>query len=187
MIRGYSSYTYRCTIRGDRIDASRKQIQDAITGADIKALGVLDGVTALQPPSTDKLVFRLTQLRSEIFECPSPSRASVEDHLRNGPLHECGLSFANASNHAQAADSAARKAIQLLDEAFRRRMEVFLNPAVRERLDHVSLSLPSQGSWLVKLPTSCGSILSKLSRKACSCESLTSTSSHRREASKMAI
>jgi len=136
MIREYSSvYLPMHESVVNRIDASRKQIQDAITGADIKALGVLDGVTALQPPSTDKLVFRLTQLRSEIFECPSPSRTSVEDHLRNGPLHECGLSFVNASNHAQTADSAAKKAGQWLDDVFRRKMEVFLNPTVRERLE----------------------------------------------------
>jgi len=136
MIREYSSvYLAMHESVVNRIDTSRKQIQDAITGADIKALGVLDGVTALQPPSTDKLISRLTQLRSEIFECPSPSRASVEDHLRNGPLHECGLSFVNASTQAQAADSAARKAGQLLDDVFRRKMEVFLNPTVRERLE----------------------------------------------------
>ena len=103
--------------------------------AGIKALEVLDGITALQPASTDKLIARLTQLRAEVFECPSPSRASVEDHLRSGPLHECGLSFVNASTHVQTADVAARKASQLLDEAFRRKMDVFLNPAVRERLE----------------------------------------------------
>jgi hypothetical protein len=59
----------------------------------------------------------------------------VEDHLCNGPLHECGLSFVNALTYAQAAESAAKKAGQLLDDAFRRKMEVFLNPAVRERLE----------------------------------------------------
>ncbi|MBI4774968.1 MAG: hypothetical protein HY788_12455 [Deltaproteobacteria bacterium] len=136
MIREYSSvYVPMHESVVNRIDASRKQIQDAITGADINALGVLDGVTALQPPSTDKLISRLTHLRSEIFECPSPSRASVEDHLRNGPLHECGLSFVNASIHAQTASDAAKKAGQLLDDVFRRKMEVFLNPTVRERLE----------------------------------------------------
>jgi len=135
MIRKYSSvYLPLHESVVNRIDASRKQIQDTITGNDIKALGVLDGITALQPASTNKLVERLTGLRSEIFECPSPSRASVEDHLRNGPLHECGLSFVNALTHAQTSESAAEKAGELLDHTFRRKMEVFLNPAVRERL-----------------------------------------------------
>ena len=136
MIREYSSMyipTHESVVNG--IDASRKQIQDAITGNDMKALGVLDGITALQPASTDALVERLTRLRGEILECPSPSRSSVEDHLRNGPLHECGLSFVNASTHAQAAESAAEEAREMLDHAFRREMEVFLNPGVRERLE----------------------------------------------------
>jgi len=136
MIREYSSiYLPMHESVVNKIDSSRKQIQDAITGTDIKVLGILDGITALQPASTEKLVARLTQLRAEIFECPSPSRASVEDHLRNSPLHECGLSFVNASIHTQTADGSARKAFQLLDDAFRRKMEVFLNPAVRERLE----------------------------------------------------
>lgn len=117
------------------IDAARRRIQDTIEGNEVRALGVLDGITALQPASTDKLIGRLTQLQDEIFECPSPSRASVEDHLRNSPIHECGLSFVNAATYTQAAEDAAEKADQLLDDAFRRKMEVFLNPAVRERLE----------------------------------------------------
>lgn len=136
MIREYSSvYLPMHESVANRIDVSRKQIQDTITGNDIKALGSLEGITALQPANTDKLVARLTQLRSEIFACPTPSRASVEDQLRNGPLHECGLSFVNAAAHAQAAENAAKKAGQVLDDAFRRKMEVFLNPAVRKRLE----------------------------------------------------
>ncbi len=119
----------------NRIDGSRKKIVDLMTGADIEALKVLDGITALQPASTDKLIARLAELRADVFECPSPSRASVEDQLRSGPLHECGLSLVNASTHVKEAEDAAREASQLLDEAFRRKMEVFLNPAVRERLE----------------------------------------------------
>ena len=136
MIREYSSvYLPMHESVVNRIDASRKRIQDAKTGADIKVLDVLDGITALQPATTDKLAARLTQLHAEVFECPSPSRASVEDHLRSSPLHECGLSFVNASTHVQTAEGAAGKASHLLDEAFRRKMEVFLNPGVRERLE----------------------------------------------------
>ena len=136
MIREYSSvYLPMHESVVNKIDGSRKQIQDSITGSDIKALKTLDGITALQPATTDRLVARLNQLRDEIFECPSPSRASVEDHLRNGPLHQCGLTFANVLTYAQAAKNSAKKAGQLLDEAFRRKMEVFLSPVVRKRLE----------------------------------------------------
>lgn len=132
----------------NRLDSSRKQIQDEITGVEIKVLGVLDGITALQPASTDHLVNRLKQLRDEILECPSPSRASVEDRLRNDPLHECGLSFVNALNQAEAAESTVKQAERLLDDAFRRKMEVFLNPAVRERLEQ-GRTEPAIGDLLV--------------------------------------
>lgn len=136
MIREYSSVyspMHESVVNG--IDANRNQIQDTIEGNDVRALGVLDGITALQPASTDELISRLNRLQDEIFDCPSPSRASVEDHLRNNPIHECGLSFVNVASYTQAAEDAAEKAAQLLDDAFRRKMEVFLNPAVRERLE----------------------------------------------------
>ena len=136
MIREYSSIylpMHESAVNG--IDAARRRIEETITGDEVKVLGILDGITALQPASTDKLVSRLNRLQDEIFECPSPSRASVEDHLRNNPIHECGLSFVNAATSTLAAEDAAEKAAQLLDEAFRRKMEVFLNPAIRERLE----------------------------------------------------
>ncbi|MBU0995361.1 MAG: hypothetical protein KJ737_22930 [Proteobacteria bacterium] len=136
MIREYSS-TYLPMHESvmNKIDDSRKKFQDAITGTDIMVLGVLDGITALQPASTDKLVTDLEEIGTKVFECPSPSRASVEDHLRSGPFHECGLSFVNASIYVQVAEGAAQTAHQLLNEAYRKKMEVFLNPAVRKRLE----------------------------------------------------
>jgi len=136
MIREYSSvYLPMHETVMSRIDCIRNQIHDALTGNNIKALGILDGITALQPATTDKLRENLKQLNSVIFNCPSPYRASLVDHLRNGPLHECGLSFVNAAIHVQTAESAAKKSDQLINNAFRRKMEVVLNPAVRERLE----------------------------------------------------
>ena len=136
MIHEYSSvYLAMHESAMNTVDSSRRKIADMTKGADIEALGVLEGITALRPASTDRLIAHLTQLREDVFECPSPSRASVENCLRSGPVHECGLSFVSASTHVHAAEEAARQASQLLDDAFRRKMEVFLNPAVRERLE----------------------------------------------------
>jgi len=117
------------------IEASRKAIQQILDGPDIKAFATLEGISALQPPSNGELVERIKRLQIELFECPSPSRNSVEEQLRNGPLHECGLSFADGSILVRKAENAALRAEELLDHAFRRKMEVFLNPAVRERLE----------------------------------------------------
>lgn len=119
----------------NRIDGARKKIQNIIAGNDIKALSVLEGIAALQPANSEKLEESLTQLEKELFQCPVPSRSSVEDQLRNGPLHECGLSFARVSPYSESAQSAAVKAGQMLDQVFQSKMDVFLNPAIRERLE----------------------------------------------------
>jgi hypothetical protein len=119
----------------DSVEATRKQIQEIIDGKDVAALANLEGITALQPPMTAALRQRLAQLRDDLFACPSPSRTSVEEQLRTGPEHECGLSFVNASALAQSAGELASQATELLDQAFQRKMEVFLNPAVRARLE----------------------------------------------------
>jgi len=118
-----------------KIEDSRNAIADILDGRDIKAFGILEGITALQPATTEKLKEQLEQLKKGLFECPSPSRSSVEEQLRIGPLHECGLSFATAVTVVQAAEQASVKAKALLDQAFQRKMEVFVNPAIRERLE----------------------------------------------------
>ena len=136
MIREYASlYVPLHETVVNRIDASRRQILDVMRGPDIEVLSVLDGITALQPPSTARLRATMEELLDRLFECPSPSRASVEDQLRRGPLHECGLSFLDATSLVRAAEEAAKRASELVDEVFRRKMEVFLNPAIRERLE----------------------------------------------------
>jgi hypothetical protein len=117
------------------IDGYRKQIHDKIMSDDIRALKILEGITALQPANADALIDRLTRIQDELFECLFPSRSSVEDQLRAGPMHECGLSLINASMYVVAAEGAAIKVDELIDETFRRKMEVFLNPTVQKRLE----------------------------------------------------
>jgi len=118
-----------------KIEESRNAIDGILEGRDIKAFGILEGIAALQPHSSGELKEQLAQLMKGLFECPSPSRSSVEEQLRSRPLHECGLSFASAATTVQAAEQAAVKAKALLDHAFQRKMEVFVNPAIRERLE----------------------------------------------------
>ncbi len=139
MIREYSSVylpTHESVI--SHIENSRKRVENVIAGNDFKVLGILDGITALKSSSADNLERLLIQLYEEIFDCPSPSRNSVEEQLRNDPLHECGLSFVNASNFVQKAERAVSDTLGLLDDAYRKRMEVFMNPAVRKRLNQGS-------------------------------------------------
>ena len=136
MIREYASvYVPMHESAVNAVEGSRRKIQDILGGADIEILHVLDGISALRPASTEKLAAHLQKLLDDVFECRSSSRISVVERLRSKPQHDCGLSFANAAAIAETAAEAARKAEKTLEDAWRRKMEVFLNPTVRQRLE----------------------------------------------------
>jgi hypothetical protein len=135
MIRDYASaYMPMHDSILNRIEGFRKLIQDAISGEELKTIGVLDGISALKPASAEKLTELLKQLFDDTFKCSSPSRASLEKALRNDPFHLCGLSFLKAESILQDAERTAKEAARLVDDYFHGKMEVFLNPTVRERL-----------------------------------------------------
>jgi hypothetical protein len=136
MMRNYSSvYAPMHESAMARIDTSRNKIQDLVDGDDIKVLSALEGITALQPACVQNILGRLAQLQKSLFECPVPSRSSIEDQLRNGPIHECGMSFVNYTHHVETADDAVSEANKLINESFNTKMKVFWNPTVRERLE----------------------------------------------------
>ena len=74
-------------------------------------------------------------LSNGIFECPSPSRSSIVGQLKRRPVHECGLTFENTSEHSHEAEAAANEARRLLDAGIAGKLELFLTAAVRERLE----------------------------------------------------
>jgi hypothetical protein len=118
----------------DSTERNRRQIQNLLEGDGLKVLRILEKIAALRPPVSDGLQNELTQLAGGIFTCASPSRNSIEEQVRRGPVHECGLSFQNVSEHLKDAETAANKATALVDMAFSRKMEVFMNQTVRQRL-----------------------------------------------------
>jgi hypothetical protein len=118
----------------DRLERVRGQILARQRGDDLRALRVLEGITALQPPVSREVERRLEELANGLFTCASPSHGSVEEQLRNGPVHGCGLSFDNVDQYLAAAEEAAQEARQVVDEALDRKMEVFISPAVWTRL-----------------------------------------------------
>ena len=113
----------------------QKSIEDTLKGDEFKAFRLLEKITALQPPVSETIEKQLRELASEIFSCPSASRASVEQQLKSKPFHECGLTFLNATERKTEAEDAARKAKTIFNDTFNRKIEVFLSPAVRERLE----------------------------------------------------
>jgi hypothetical protein len=99
------------------------------------ALRKLEGITALQPPVTQTLEDQLTDTEAQLFTCPNPSRNSLEEALRSGPMHECALTFTDASERLTEAKSSVDSALGLFEDMLHRKLEVFLNPAVRQRLE----------------------------------------------------
>lgn len=118
----------------DKTEKHRKQIHDIVGGKEHKSLRILEKISALQPAVFDVLDSQLSQLAEGIFTCPDPSRRSIEEQARRGPIHQCGLSFLNAPDHLNDAEQAADEALSIFDDALDSKMEIFLNPTVRERL-----------------------------------------------------
>jgi hypothetical protein len=77
---------------------------------------------------------RLEEMRNGLFMCSSASRASVEEQLKTSPVHECGLTFNSASENVSEGEATAAKARDALNQALDRKVEVFLNTTIRERL-----------------------------------------------------
>lgn len=118
----------------NRLDTHRQNIRSLLGSDDLRTLQILEGISALQPAVSEGTIVELTKLIDEIFFCASPSRASVEKALSAGSAHGCGLTFENYADHLDYAELAVEKARTLLEDAINRRMEVFLNLSVRERL-----------------------------------------------------
>ncbi|MBE3050154.1 hypothetical protein IMZ48_48190 [Candidatus Bathyarchaeota archaeon] len=118
----------------DRADQARRAIQDILAGDEFRALKVLEKVTALQPAISGQLEEHLTGLDGAVFTCPTPSRSSVEEHLKRNPQHVCGLSFQNANGLIQRASGLMEQAQTLFDTGMNSKVQVFLNPAVQARL-----------------------------------------------------
>ena len=116
-------------------DKCRKRIENILKGDEFEAFQILENVTALQPAVSKSVEKQLSDLAREIFSCPSASRASIEQQLKSKPLHECGLTFSNATNFRTEAERAVRRATTIFNETFNRKIEVFLSPAVRHRLE----------------------------------------------------
>jgi len=119
----------------DHADQSRKRIESLLVSEDLRALKILERIPALQPAVSGSLEAELNGLSQGCFSCPAPSRSSVEEQLKRGPLHECGLSLENADTQVAKSDELADRAESLFESGINGKIEVFLNQAVRARLE----------------------------------------------------
>jgi hypothetical protein len=116
-----------------QLEEHRAKIEALPVSEEFKALQTLEGISALRPPVSGSLNFQ--SRADQIRLCPSPSRQSVEQQLRNGPVHECCLTFETCNQQVQHAEQVSQQAEAELGATLDRKVEVFLNPAIRSRLD----------------------------------------------------
>ena len=118
----------------DRAETCKNNIAGILNSDDMKALKMLEKIDALQPAVSDDIEQELTRLSNIVFVC-SASRGSIEEQIRRGPVHVCGLSFQNASEHLTEIDGTASQAMNIFNMAFNGKLEIFTNPTIRERLE----------------------------------------------------
>ncbi len=117
-----------------KLDDHRVAIQQLLSSTELAALKILENISALQPAVSGTIESQLKKLLNEIFTCPTPSQNSIESGLEREPVHICGLSFGNYNDLLQRAKQVEEEARRLFKEAIEHKMEVFLNPAIQERL-----------------------------------------------------
>ena len=117
------------------IQKARNAIDALLNGEDFRALTVLEKISALQPPVTGVLADQVAGLTERLFDCPSPSRNSVEEALRECPRHECDLALEDADEHRAAAQKTVADARRLLGDTLDEKLGVFLTPTVKQRLE----------------------------------------------------
>ncbi|MCX5973472.1 MAG: hypothetical protein NTU59_02105, partial [Coprothermobacterota bacterium] len=116
------------------VEKCRMSIDSPLHKRQIDALRTMEKIGALRGALATELEAKQKELLQRLFHCPGSSRASVETQLKQGPEHECGLTFHRAQEiTAQAKDTAA-EAEKVFLTAIHAKMEVFFNPAVHERL-----------------------------------------------------
>jgi hypothetical protein len=118
-----------------QFEAERARIDRLVHGEMFQALRKLEGIAALGPPVADQLLADVRGLADKLFFCPSPSRASVEERLRHTPVHDCALMPAKAEAFAAVQWKMAESAETMTRAALARKLELFLNPAIRRRLE----------------------------------------------------
>ena len=117
------------------VSGERSAIRALAGGDEMRALKILEGITALRPAVSPTLADSLDKLAAPLFECRNSSRSSVESELLQRPVHACGLDFTNAGGRLAEALAASQEAQRLFDEAMNGKMAIFQSEAVRRRLD----------------------------------------------------
>ncbi|MBN2531851.1 MAG: hypothetical protein JXB88_03110 [Spirochaetales bacterium] len=117
-----------------RVSECQKSIDETIDSKEMRALSSLENISALKPEISDHLKKKLSELKATLFSCTTPSHSSVKDQLRFNPFHECGLSLIKSSELITQTEEIKNKATILFDNSLNEKINVFMNPVIREKL-----------------------------------------------------
>lgn len=135
LVRAYTDvYTQTHDAVTNRADAARAFIRRLKASEEVRALDILKGVSVLRGVADEPLDQRLDAIAQRIFSCPAPSLQSVRTALQRQPVHECGLSFENATRYQHKTEVAVAEARQLVDDTLDSALGIFLTPAIRASL-----------------------------------------------------
>jgi len=118
-----------------RVEDCQDEIRNLINGNEMKAFKMLEKISALQPEVSQEIEDRLSSISNGLFGCDNPSKASIEEQLRNNPIHECSLSFNNYSSLQKEIDEVRSAASLIFDSTIDGKLKVFLNAEVKKRLE----------------------------------------------------
>lgn len=118
----------------EQCSTSRKSIINLMSGGEWTALPLLENITALKPNFCASLEVRLLKMADSVFICYNPSKKSILEELTIQPVHQCGLTFGNASDYIEQARQLQAEAHVLYNKTINDKLQIFLNPAIRDRL-----------------------------------------------------
>lgn len=111
-----------------------QKIDSLATGKKLAVIRILDEVSAFGPALASDLENEVLALKKAIFVCDDPSRKSLENSLKVSPGHTCSLTLENYQDLHNKNDEILGQAEMLVNKAFDKKTDVFLNPKIRELL-----------------------------------------------------
>ncbi len=116
------------------LDERRSRIKQMLSGPEMQVLKLLERVPAFQPVISQTLTREIEQIMGKIFSCPIDTSIQIKESLLTAPVHACNLTLENYQQQRQIAEQAEHEATQLFAEALQRRLEVFFNSTIQDRL-----------------------------------------------------
>lgn len=118
------------------IESSLEEMDSYLQSDEMATIMVMTQIPALSHLNPEINFQPLKDKKETLISCETGSYASIEQDLRESPVHHCGISFHNYSDRIESGKNLARDTKLLLDSEFHQIAEFFMNPLIKERLSH---------------------------------------------------